>query len=503
MENETKDLLIRQVREYLVELKLWDADKYQVYQHFVGQCDQFGVTEEEFFKEVLKPAHASINFEELIDDPDPKNEKNTSVLLFKEEIHSLRKLGQVLFNHPQYWNEYFEDASLLKTHVDTLTTGDHALEYARLFREEPDAEKRRLRIIYHLNALLPYQIGGKNFADLQAVLDEAFKDKQLYNQLYNEFVSGRLLVWLKECNPVQFSKVPNGKSYNAFLRFIYAIDAAYPFYLEDNLYYTPYELVSKAQKDSGFRLTLYKYINNDQLFTWFDSIGHGDWQAQYLSIQSKLSQKGLQAEALAHAAIDKLIRIIDPSLPVPTLTASKNKLEFIGIEAGKLVSTELLLRLNKKGYVHAEIIVSQLIEGIKLNKTELSFFDLSGQTENTFTLTIDPLRLLKDHLYEFEIKAITDDETLTIPVAVKTVFPLRTYMLTLVKYSFGGYLVMSIIRFLLGLLTGNKNWLEPNLMAAELSSNLPDNYPAYIFVLLLLIAGIFVAFPLIKKVEKI
>lgn len=503
MENDSKNVLINQVRDYLVEFKLWEADKYQVYQHFVAQCNQFGISEEEFFKEILRPAHASINFEELIDDPDPRNEKNTSVLIFGEKIHSLKRLGQVLFDNPERLGEYFEDASLLKTHVDTLTTGDHALEYARLFREETEAEKRWLRVIYHLNPALPYRIGHTNFADLSSMLKEAFKDKSLYSLIYNDFVSGKLLVWLKECNPVEFDKISGGRSYNAYLRFIYGVDQAYPFYMEDNLFSSPYELVIRARQDISFRLLLYKYINNEQLFVWFDSIKQADWQLRYQPEVAKLVQEGMKGDELANAAVEKLIQIIDNSIVTPQLTADVSKLQFINIEAGKSVTATVVLKLTQPGFVKAAVSLDQLLEGVKIDRTEVAFFDLNGQTENTVTLFIDPVRLMKDKLYELKLSINTDYQKLVIPIEIKTIFPLGTFILYLAKYGLAGCVFLGFIRFILGLLIDSNTWLEPNLVNSNYGTSLPGNYLAYIFSLLVLIAGFFFGFKLVKKAEKI
>lgn len=503
MENNTKDILTGQVRAYLIELKLWEADKYQVYQHFLGQCNQFGVTEEEFFKEILKPAHASINFEELIDDPDPRNDKNTSVMIFNEKLHSLKRLGQVLFDNQNRLGEYFEDVSLLKAHVDTLTTGDHALEYAKLFREEPEPEKRWLRIIYHLNPKLPYRIGQHSFPNLKAILDEAFKDKYFYNQVYNEFVSGRLLIWLHECDTAQFDRIPAGRSYNAYLKFIYNVDATYPFYLDDSLFANPYELVLQSRKEKTFRTALYKHINNEQLFVWFESMGKAEWKPQYFAQAVKLREEGLKGDDLADAAVEKLIRIIDPSIVAPELKASVEKLQFVGVEAGKQINAIVTLQLKKTGYLRANIVLDQLIEGIRLDKTELTFFDLAGHTSHNFVLFIDPLKLTKDKLYELKIRIITDYQTLEIPVEIKTVFPVRTYVLCVLKYGLIGFVFMGGIRFLLGMFLQDTKWLEPGLVTGNFSTTLPHNYLAYIFVLAVLIAGILISVPLIKKVEKI
>jgi len=496
-------VLTAQVRAYLVGLKLREPDKFQVYQHFLGQCSQFDISEEAFFKDILRPAYLDINFDELIDDPDPRNEKGTHVVIFGEKIHSLKRLGQVLFENQVRSEDYFEDMSLIKNHVDTLSTGDIALEYAEIYRNERDKNKRFLRIVYHLHPKLPYRIADKVYTTLEDIFEEAFKDKNFYNLIYNDFASGILLIWLNEFNKDQASKLAAGKSYNLFLRSIYSINDKLPFYLGNDLYADPNQIAVKAQKDAPFRKQVYTYIENGQLFTWFEGIGKFDSQAKYLNAISKFAGQKLKGEELVNESVEKLIQIIEPNTSLPIIKGSVDKLAFLGIEAGKQIATPFKLTLEGTGYVKALIFIDTHASGVTLSASQVIFFDLNNQIESIIILNIDPLLMTKDILYEFNIRITTDYQILEIPVQVRTVFPLRSFIFHMTKYSAIGFVGFAFFRLLLGAFTTNTLWLQPKLVTGNFEDTLPSNYPAYIFSLFIFISMIWGAYSLIKKTEKI
>lgn len=80
---------------------------------------------------------------------------------------------------------------------------------------------------------------------------------------------------------------------------------------------------------------------------------------------------------------------------------------------------------------------------------------------------------------------------------------MRTFVVYLAKYGLVGFIFLGFIRFLLGVFIERKTWLEPDLVTSDFNATLPGNYLAFIFVLLLLLAGSFFGFKLIKKAEKI
>lgn len=499
---EIREALILQVRTWLEENKLVNVEKHTAYRHFVGQCDQYGITEEQFYLEILSVAYKGAHFD-LSEDPDPPNPKHTHVTIFGEKLHSLKKLGQVLFDNPQKSTAYFEDMSLIKSHLDALSTGDDALEYANIYKSESNPDKRYLKIVYHLNPKLPYRIGTKKFNTLEEIIEKAFEDRSLYNQLYNEYVLDKLWIWLNESDPERASTISGGRSYNAFLRFIYSINANYPFYLGSGLYANPQEIVEKAGKDIAFRQLVYEHLVNDQLFTWFDCIGWSDWQLQYIPVAERLAQKNLKEDNLAHASVQKLIRIIDKEIQEPKLKSSESQISYTNLEASKGLSVPITISLVNNGFVNVVITRDAVYDGIWLDQSEVTFFDLGNLREFSFNLMVAPLLLTKDKLYRFNIQLITDYEQLNIPVELKTVFPLKSFITYLVKYAAFFFVAFAGLRFALQSFTKNTEWLNSEWIVEDLENYLPNNYGIYIFLLLVFVALGLLAYPLIRKFEKI
>lgn len=493
---------ILQVKTWLEKNKLVDADRHVVYQYFIGQCEQYGITEEEFYAEILRPAYRDAHFD-LSEDPDPPNPKHTHVTIFGVKLQSLKMLGQVLFDNQAKSAAYFEDMSLIKSHVDTLDSGDEALAYASLYKGEQNQEKRYLKIVYHLNPKLPYRLGNKKYATLESIFEDAFEDKSLYDKLYNDFVAGKLAIWLDEVHAEHAGKISGGKSYNSFLRFVYKVDPAYPFYLGRELYANPHEIVLKAQKDLAFRKQLFEAVNSEQLFTWFDCIGRSDWQLQYQSEADKLAKKQLTGDDLIYASIHKLIRIIDPEIPAPKIKLSEKELIYTSLEASKPLTVPLKVELVNTGFVTVAITADTAIPGTGITQTNATFFDLTNAKELSFSLQVNPLVLTKDKLYSFHINVTTDYESLSIPVKLKAVFPLKTFLIYIGKYAAIGFVLLAGIRFALQSFTKSSEWLYPELIVTDLEASLPEFYPAFLFLFLLLCVLVAVTYPLIKKTEKI
>lgn len=495
------EILTAQVKTYLVGLKQREPDKYEVYQYFSSQCTQYGVTEEQFFKEVLGPAYKDIDFDELIDDPDPRNEKNTYVLLFGERIHSLKRLGQLLFDRTDQQENYFEDMSLIKSHTDTLHSGDLALEYARLYKSVSDPQLRILNVIYHLNPKLPYRIDNELYASFADLLDKAFRDETFYRQLFREFSSGRLKVWLLAAKTEKEQLLPDTDGYLGFLSLIYLNYPHYPFYIEDKVYHTPQEIAGAAASDLLFRKAFYESALDQTFFTWAFYRGKQGWRADFQAVLLELDHQQVKGDERVAAAVQQLVRIISPEIKAPMLKISRERLDYVGIAASARVIVPLKLQLTTAGYVRALIQLSGAPEGVRTDLQQAYFFDLSGLTEADFSLSVDPLVLTKDKLYEFNIQITTEYQSITVPVAVQTMFPARAYLTYLVKYGASGALLFALIRFWLMTFTTAHTWMPPELLTAD--SMLPTDYPGYIIVVLFLVAALIAGFRLIRKTEKI
>lgn len=497
-----EETLVVQIRSWLEDNLFIAPDKHQAYRQFIGQCDRLKVSEDRFYEEILPLAYAGANFDEY-EDPDPPNAKHTHVQMFGEKIHSLKKLGTVLFSNVNKAAIYFEDATLLKGHVDTLMSADEALQYAILYKTESNEEKRFLKIVYHLNPKLPYRLDDKLFASLDELFKFAFGSREALNQLYNAYAQGLLQIWLNEAYPQEALKASQAKSFQSFLRFIYAVDKNYPFYVKDKRVENPQELAAEAMVSLPFRMDVYELLQNEHLFIWFDCIGCSDWQLRYQLAAAKIKERKLKGDDLVHALIQKLCTIIVTGQPHPQLQVSEQNITYLALEAGEVLKVPVGIELINAGYVNCHISLDILEQGIRTDTTHITLFDLTGAKHSGFHLIIDPLKLTKNKLYSFTINITTDYEQLKIPVQIKTVFPKKEYQRYLLKYAAIIAAFMGIIRLIAQLLNGSSHYLKPVLIINNLSRSLPATYVGYLLLFLLMLAAIISCFPVIKKYEKL
>jgi len=450
MTGEEKETLINQVFAIIKQQK--GSDTYPYYSHFVNECNGYGLSEEDFNKVILKSAFELFDGET---DEDPESRipnPNRYVDLFGERCYNTWQLARVLFNHPHKSEEYLEDASLIKHDIAYLSNSDKALEFSRVYKSESNSYRRYLRIVYKLHNKLPYRIGSDNSGSLIELLKKGFQNYNFYGQLVNEFINGRLQIWLQETDPVNAAKLNDGFSYEDFLRFIYKVDNTYPFYINEQLFLTPADLVNKAQKEMSFWDPLYWHIHNGQIPLWFDSIGKAEWNQRYqteIEIITKSVFHNEQEKKLA--AVQTLMRIIDSSIEPPKVGLNIESLSFLTIEADKMQHQSVTLKLKNKGFVKWIIPKYLAIQGLSISPTEAVFHDLSGNTEREIKLSIDPSKLIRNKTYSRSLLFHSIYETVEIPIEFKVVFPARAFINETIKYATILAAFFALIRYFLAL----------------------------------------------------
>jgi hypothetical protein len=494
-------LLKDQVKTYLIEHKLEMPDKYKMYSLFSGQADQYGISENEFFMDVLRVAYSEIDWDSLVEDPDPRNDKGTHIIFAGQKIYSLKRLGQLLYENPALAKGYFEDMSLIKTHVDAIVSADEALLYAAIYKSEHNFTKRYLKIIYHLNPGLPYKVLGKAYEELSSLLNEAFNDYKVYEQVVNDFAGGTLQIWLNESNPQQANLFAGAKNYATFLMGVYNINPGWPFYIDGIAFSSPKAVFDKALVDRAFCKHVFELAMNDLLFVWFESIGKSDWAVQFA--QYLKQETNYTADEWPYAAVGRLIRIVNPKVPVPMLRSSVDQISILNIEAGNKMYLPVKVWLENQGLVKTNFQLGQVISGIGIDLHEYTFFDLDGKKEVTFNLETEPLQLTKDKLYVFDMIIKTEYQSLTIPVQLKVVFPFKIYLSAMAKYGAIGFGILALIRLMIAGLQNNNNWLEPTLIVTDLDNALPPNYFAYVGIFVFLMILLMAIWPIVRKIEKL
>jgi len=494
---------IEQVRDHLKALPLRDRVREMIYSHFSPQCAQYKISEDDFYKHILKPA-----FQEAEpppeEDNDPPNVKGTAVKLFGVTLHSLRRLGEVLFEDMERQKIYFEDVTLLKAHVDQLQDADAAMAYARLYKSEADPQKRSLKICYRLNPALPYRMNGEIYVSFKELLDACFKNRTLMNLAFKDFSEGRLHLWLHAQDPEAFSPTPGETSVASFLKLVYKFDRHYPFYLGGKQFDTPKAIVKAAQ----IELSLWNHLVNDckngTLQVWFDALGHRDWRTKLQPLIDYLPQNTKKVNnETNYAFVQQLLLVMESEAERPTIIVSEKRIDLSALTTTEMFAVPIQVSLKNAGFVRIDFQLDTTEQGLRLDKKKSSLFNLAGKTADLVNLHIDPQHLIKDRTYNVVLQITTDFENLSVPVIIKSVFPVRAYIFCLLKYALYGGIFFALSRWILSALTQETGGLSPRIVTSEIERSLPVNWPVFYWVFLAMVISMFGSYFLVRKAEKI
>lgn len=454
---------------------------------------------------LLQEVHNSINWTKLRDDQEGKDRvMGPPINVFGQEVKSLSKLGEVLFNNRTKALKYLEDHIFLKENINYLSNQnvDLTMSFLDTYSTERDPEKRFLKIVYQLNKSLPFKVGDEHFTTLSDLLEKGWQNYDFFEAIYNKFVAGHLQLWIKQCLPELVDVLPKEKSFKDFLYFIYSFNPEYPFYIGQELFLTPEDIAEAAKRESRLWLVLIKSIQDEQLFTWLERTGRGAIILAYIEQTKFLIDQEKNQHDLSCGLIQKLIEIIQPEVELPSLSVSVDQLNFLGIESKPLFQP-ITISLSNVGFVKATVSLDQQIDGIVIEQGYVSFFDLEQSNSITLHLNIDPLKLVKNRLYTFKLIIKTNYQTLSIPISVKTVFPLKIFSIYLLKYAFLSSVFFGFIRILISAANGGSTWLEPGIAWRNISAQVPENHVAYIAIFILPIVVPILLWPKIKNIEKI
>ena len=426
------------------------------------------------------------------------------VFVFGKKVSSLKEIGQVLFvNTDKAKSGYLHNAIYLPQDVTKLETSDTALEFEKIINNENDIDKRFLKIIYHLNPDLPFVIDNISYETINHLLDKTTYDYALFLKTANNYQQGFIHIWLTECDPVNAARLTPDFDYNNFLTFIYRINEKHAFYINQERFENPLQLIEKAENSKIYWSKIADAMYNGQLPAWFTGIGKPEWIAQYnKQTEAFIDAKYYSADDKRLAAVQTLIQIIDPHAAPPKIISIPKSVQLLSLEGSHTMVQLILLRLENKGFLKSEILLDKVIEGIWLNAHEATFQSQSGNTETKIILNINALKLIKDKVYLINILVSTVYETLTVPVEIKVVFPKKAYYIQLIKYAVIGAIFFGGVRFLTGEITGTNSWIY-NEYNSYNDSNFLSNNVAYFIALVIFIGGLIGSYFLIKKIEKI
>jgi hypothetical protein len=470
------------------------------------EAQEYGLDNRQFDR-LLQEIYSSINWAKVRDEREGKDRVvGEPIFIFDLQVKSLNKLGEVLFSHPEKAMKYLTDDVFLKANVNYLSHHniDIAMRYTDLYHSEKDEEKRYLKICYRLNPKLPYRIDDRLFQSIEELLAEGFKSLSFFNKISKEYLTDRLHIWLQAQEPERFRPENRNKTVVSFLGFVYSVNATYPFYIEEELFNTPQELVTRALCDLVFWKQMFTYSGNGKLFAWFDALGRPDWRDAYQSSLNDIRANDLLAdEEKHHASVQQLLYIIDPGLAPPLLVASQDVIENLSLAATKTLTIPIWLSLKSAGFVKPIIRWENEIEGLTIDQSQLVFFNLTGQNQGSVNVNIDPQKLKKETAYLTTLQIISPYQTIDIQVRIKTVFPLRALLFSIGKYSLFGALFFGFFRWLLAAGTGLNSSLAPQIITTAVGRSLPDNYVIFYWVFVAMLTSFILAVRIIRKVERV
>jgi hypothetical protein len=494
---EIKKIISNLLKDRMGEVN--DADLFLIRKRALGaglDNQQFGL--------LLQEVHNSINWTKLRDEREGKDRVvGLPINLFGQEIKSLSKLGEVLFNNRTKALRYLEDHIFLKENINYLSNQnvDLTMDFLDIYNTERDPEKRFLKIVYQLNKSLPFKVGKEYFATLNDLLQKGWQNYDLFEAIYKHFAAGHLQLWINQCFP-KLVNLPKEKSLKDFLSFIYSFDPEYPIYIGRELFLTPEDIVVRAKKESTLWPILLKSIQDEHLFTWMEKTGRNNIISAYQEQAKSLIDYEKNEHDLACGLIQILIEIIQPDIELPRLVVSVEQLSFLGIESKPLFQP-ITISLNNNGFVKATVLLDQKMDGIVIEQGYVSFFDLENAKDITLNLSIDPLKLVKNKLYNVKLNIKTKYQLLSIPISVKTVFPIKTFSFYLLKYALLTSIFFGFIRVLISAANGSNNWLQPELAWRHISTQVPINHMAYIVIFIIAFVIPVLLWFKIKKIEKI
>lgn len=456
---------------------------------------------------LMQEVYASINWTKLRDEQEGEDRvSGEPIYIFKLEVKSLQKLGEVLFKNPEPARRYLTDEVLLKANVNYLShqNTDLAMSFSDLYQSENDPEKRYLKICYRLNPKLPYRVGQQEYLAIENLLEAGFNDRPLMNQVYQEYVSGRLHSWLHARNPTTFRESPEKKGLLPFLKFVYQVNPGYPFYLDKVLLATPLEMVAKALENLGLWEKIAEACANRTLFVWFEAQGHPEWNTGYQTAwQATQQDEKLEDPEKIYTAVQTLLRLIDTSLAAAVIAFSQDSIENLNLPASKTVAVTVWLTLKNAGFIKASLGLSTPVVGLALDQSQIVLFNLTDQRQAAVTLLIEPQRLIKNKRYDLSLQINLSDQRLEIPVRLQAVFPWRAVMLDMLKYGIIGALLLGACRWWLAAGTGSYDGLAPQLITTAISRSLPEYYLTFYEVFLVLLMTVILAVPVIRKAERL
>ena len=233
---------------------------------------------------------------------------------------------------------------------------------------------------------------------------------------------------------------------------------------------------------------------------WLAGLGRQD-QVSLLTEKIKVIQSAFfyTEEEKGLATTQAFIQIVDNTIQNPHIATHPAQIQLLSIEGSKTLTVILQIQLQNAGFTKAHVFLDKQPDGISFSDNSFVFWSQGGFITHTLYITLEALQLVKDKVYDMKILIETEFENLSVPFQIKVIFPKKAYLLQVLKYALFGFLFFAIIRYFIGVITGNNSWF----LSALDNFSYRNNYFAYFIGLVLLLSGMIGSVFLIRKIEKI
>lgn len=434
-----------------------------------------------------------------------KKTQDTAVIWLEEHATSLEKMGEISYRKIEETKYAIRNANALPPLV-TLVTKNAARneEYLQIIQDEPDLEKRYLKVLYRLNPALPFRFRNKEYSNIRSLLDDACSSSDAFWSLAKVFEDHHLQIWLKESSGDEIQKfIAYRNGFHDFLWFVYKIDNKYPFYLGDLRYDTPLALAAEARASREHWIDIADRIDNGTIEIWLKETGY-DFEKKHKGITTYIQQAGhFDDMDRKRTLVQGLINFIIKDAPSPKVEVNVPYISLLELEAGKPFQQSIMMSLSTEGFVKVNIRMENAVSGMSIDGTNAVFHSQDYNRNHALMFTVDPLLLIKNKQYECSIIISSLFETITIPVTIMTVFPKKAFVFQLVKYALIMSAFFGIVRFLLTLIVPG-SFAQNGFLSFDINiGDIPGIMFFAILILLLLIIGLLSSVAIIKKSEKI
>src|SRR5438309_2915803 len=146
--------------------------------------------------------------------------EKTAVEWLGELAHSLEEMGEISLRKPEDAKYFLRNTNYLVPNITLLTKSpSKADEFSRIIENEPNLDKRYLKVLYHLNRELPFRLDNENFATVKDLFNKTATNHSLFVAASEQYSKGHIHIWLDETDPVNADKLTGRYDYNSFLQF--------------------------------------------------------------------------------------------------------------------------------------------------------------------------------------------------------------------------------------------------------------------------------------------